>query len=59
MKAFMDEFDVKSGPNGGAELVMVKGCPTQFPRTASINRSRNPCQRNPWHSKAPAARSAT
>ena len=27
MKAFMDEFDVKSGPNGGAELVMVKHLP--------------------------------
>jgi serine/threonine-protein kinase RsbW len=27
MKAFMDEFDVKSGPNGGAELIMVKHLP--------------------------------
>jgi serine/threonine-protein kinase RsbW len=27
MKAFMDDFTVQSGPNGGAELVMVKRLP--------------------------------
>ncbi len=27
MKAFMDEFNVNTGPNGGAELVMVKKLP--------------------------------
>ena len=27
MKAFMDDFTVQSGPNGGAELVMVKTSP--------------------------------
>jgi serine/threonine-protein kinase RsbW len=29
MKAFMDEFAVKTGPTGGAELVMAKYLPTQ------------------------------
>jgi len=28
MRAFMDEFDVRSGPGGGAELVMVKRIPS-------------------------------
>jgi serine/threonine-protein kinase RsbW len=32
MRAFMDEFTIQRGPNGGAELVMSKRLPTQPPR---------------------------
>ncbi|MGH9710555.1 MAG: ATP-binding protein [Candidatus Acidiferrales bacterium] len=33
MRAFMDEFDIQSGPNGGTELVMSK----KFPSAAGGN----------------------
>jgi len=38
MRAFMDEFDVRSGPGGGAELVMVK----KIPSAVSGNGQRQP-----------------
>jgi serine/threonine-protein kinase RsbW len=38
MKAFMDEFNVEKGPNGGAELVMVK----KLPQAVSSNGTHQP-----------------
>ncbi len=35
MRAFMDEFVVQRGPNGGAELVMTKRLPAPPPRSGN------------------------